>query len=331
MEQFKNEHKYNLFYGLKNGQLKHISEVENGLKCNCFCAACEKRLVARNKGLKRIHHFAHYESAECKYGVQTSIHLVAKEILEKKGQIKVPKVTIFLNEEIEVSEQRIFISKGHFENLSDDKYIKFDNVILEKKLHKFIPDVVAIVGNKKLIIEIAVTHFVGRQKLQKIIDSKISAIEIDLSKIQNDFNINELEPLIIDNIESKKWLHNQYSVEEKSKRQIELTNSIRKKNQNEERRKTKAEREEWYKKYYKKIINRQTKNGRTIAQIENCPLQKRQYQGQFYANINLDCNNCEHSRNTRENNTVLICLFEYHKYKADKKTAYNKRFGNIGG
>lgn len=328
MRQFENEHKYNLFYGLKDGQLKHISEVENGLKCNCICAACEKKLVARNnEGNKRIHHFAHYESAECKYGVQTSIHLVAKEILEKKGEIKVPKVSVFLNEGIEINERRIFISKGYFENLSEEKYIKFDNVILEKKLHKFIPDVVAIVDNKKLIIEIAVTHFVGRQKLQKIIDSKISAIEIDLSKIQNNFNINEFEPLIIENIESKKWLHNQYSIEKKLKLQTKLTTSIVEKNQNEEKRKTKAEREEWYKQYYKKIITPQTKNGNKIAIIENCPLQIRQYQGRFCAIINLDCKNCEHSRNTRENNTILICLYEYHKYKADKKAAYNKRFG----
>jgi competence CoiA-like predicted nuclease len=88
MEQVENEilnteHTYNLFYGLLDNELKHISEVKNGLKCDCICPACEKKLVARNGGQKRKHHFAHYESAECKYGVQTSIHIAAKNILER--------------------------------------------------------------------------------------------------------------------------------------------------------------------------------------------------------------------------------------------------------
>ncbi len=324
MEQIDNEilnteHTYNLFYGLLDNELKHISEVKNGLKCDCICPACEKKLVARNGGQKRIHHFAHYESAECKYGVQTSIHIAAKNILERVKKIRVPAVTVFVNTEIEKTRFE-FISHGQFEKVSAERYIEFQEVILEKKLHKYIPDVVLISKGKRLIVEIAVTHFVGRKKLDKIIKSKISAVEIDLSKIENDFKMEELEPLIIDNLENKTWLHNQYGLEQKERKRLELLAEIHKKNEKERLRiekeeQKKREREIWYKKYYKEIVYRKVGEDYTVKQIENCPLKKRQYQGQFYASVNSDCSECEHSRWERQDGKYLVCLYEYHKLK----------------
>lgn len=328
MKQLENNHKYNLFYGLQDGQLRHISEVSNGIKCKCTCPACDKKLVARNGGKKRIHHFAHYESAECKYGVQTSIHIVAKQILEKCRQIKVPSVSVFINTEIEKTENDEFISHGEFYSIFSEQYVKFDSVILEKKLHRYIPDVVIISKNKKLIIEIAVTHFVGRQKLEKIISSKISAIEIDLSKIENDFNLNDIEPLIIDNLQNKNWLHNQSAVDKASIKQIEIKNKIDEKNLKEWKKREVREkleklekREKWYKSYYKPVVNRKVSDGYTVQQIENCPLRKREFNGQFYANVRADCDKCEHSRRLRDEEKYLICLFDYHNNKTRKKNS----------
>jgi len=306
------EHTYNLFYGIQNGELKHISEVENGLKCNCFCPACEKKLVARNGGHKRIHHFAHYESAECKYGVQTSIHIAAKNILEKTKRIKVPSVSVFINTEIE-KKSYCFISHGNFQEISSDKYIHFEEVILEKKLHRYIPDVVIISNGKRLIIEIAVTHFVGRKKLQKIITSNVSAIEIDLSKIENDFKLDELESLIIDKLENKNWLHNQYGIQKRNILQLEKNIEIDKKNETEFL--IREKRETWYKSHYREIVYRKVSDDYTVKQIENCPLRKREYQGQYYASVNSDCRHCMHSRNEREEGKYLICLHDYHIQK----------------
>lgn len=318
MDNLETDHKYNLFFGLQDGELKHISEVENGLKCKCFCPACDKKLVARNGGRKRIHHFAHYESAECKYGVQTSIHIAAKQILEKIGKIKVPSVSVFINTEIEKSDYE-FISHGEFHKISDELYIPIDSVVLEKKLHKYIPDVVITSKNKRLIIEIAVTHFVGRQKLEKIKTSKISAIEIDLSKIENDFNLADLEPLIIENLENKVWLHNQFGQEQTIKKRAEIFKLINAKNLKEWQDREK--REIWYKQYYKPVIQRQVSDDYVVQQIENCPLKKREYNGQFYASVKRDCVECTHSRWLRDNEQYLICLYDYHNDKRKRKNS----------
>lgn len=308
MDNLETDHKYNLFFGLQDGELRHISEVANGLRCKCFCPACNKKLVARNGGQRRIHHFAHYESAECKYGVQTSIHIAAKQILEKIGKIKVPSVSVFINTEIEKTNYK-FISHGEFYKISDELYIPIDSVVLEKKLHKFIPDVVITSRSKRLIIEIAVTHFVGRQKLEKIKTSKISAIEIDLSKIENDFNLTDLEPLLIDNIENKIWLHNQFREEKTLSKKADILKQTDVKNLKEWQEREK--REIWYKKYYKPVINRQVSDDYVVQQIENCPLKKREYNGQFYASVKRDCIECNHSRWLRDNDQYLICLYEY--------------------
>ena len=324
-------HPYNLFYGLLENELKHISEVKNGLKCNCICPACEKKLVARNGGLKRIHHFAHYQSAECRYGVQTSIHIAAKNILERVKKIRIPEVTVIVNTEVkfvvntdvEFMDPKFFISNELPEKISDAKYIVFDEVILEKK---YIPDVVLIVKGKKLIVEIAVTHFVGRDKLEKIKDSKTSAIEIDLSKIRNDFNLGELEQLIVHNLEIKKWLFNQYGKEYVEKKELELWREIDELKEVErlyiEKRKEKEKLEQkehepekqridkfWKDNgYYKEIVYKQVSNGHIIKQIKDCPLKRHEKEEYSHARVYSDCQECKNYRNEREGGKYLVCI-----------------------
>lgn len=329
MDQNEKNHKYNLFFGLQENQLKHISEVENGLKCNCVCPACEKKLVARNGGKKRVHHFAHYENIECKYGVQTSIHIAAKNILEEKLRIMVPEVSVFLNTEIEKLEFGGFISHGEYQILSSARNIEFDSVVLEKRLHKYIPDVIAKTRDKQMIIEIAVTHFVGRKKLDQIIESKISALEIDLSKIKNDFNYIDLEQLIIQGLENKKWLFNQFAQNEKKERQLKRLENIKNKNLHSATINKEKDREVWYTKYYKDVVERKTENGKVARHILNCPLMKRKFNGINYANLKIDCMNCEHSRGLRENELFLICIYDYDKYKKDKNEKFKNNYGLI--
>lgn len=59
-----------LTYALKEERLVHISEVENGLQCNCKCPSCKQLLIAK-KGNVNDHHFAHISHIECKYGYET--------------------------------------------------------------------------------------------------------------------------------------------------------------------------------------------------------------------------------------------------------------------
>ena len=55
-----------LTYALnKLGDIVFVDNVAKGLDCECICPCCEAKLMAKNGGTKRIHHFAHASGIEC--------------------------------------------------------------------------------------------------------------------------------------------------------------------------------------------------------------------------------------------------------------------------
>lgn len=191
-----------LEYAFKKNQednLVHISEVERGLACNCVCPSCKNNLIA-NKGKRRAHHFSHYKAANCAYGLQTALHIKAKEIIEKYKIFKIPSL------EAKYNDISCLITK--------ERLVKFDEVKLEKRQGQIIPDVIGISKGHKIFIEIFVTHKVDVEKKEYVRNKmNVSCIEIDLSNLyRNDKNIEQkaLEEEIIFNVENKKWIHNFY-------------------------------------------------------------------------------------------------------------------------
>ena len=187
----------NLLYALKNGELVGVDDVESGLKCECVCPACGERLVAK-KGTKMMHHFSHYSGHNCEHGYETSLHLAAKEILQRAKRIMLPAV--YLND------------KNRSEDwlISKPKEIIIDHVDVEFRTNDIIPDIVVHSKNKQLFIEIFVTHRIDEQKLNKIKKASVSTIEIDLSKIE-DISSEQLENILINDIDHKRWAYNSLS------------------------------------------------------------------------------------------------------------------------
>jgi len=69
-----------LTYAIDNdGKLVFVDDVLTGNKCGCFCPACKEPVLAKNKGVKRTHHFAHQSGTECKYACESMLHCLAKE------------------------------------------------------------------------------------------------------------------------------------------------------------------------------------------------------------------------------------------------------------
>ncbi|MCM1314522.1 MAG: hypothetical protein NC244_04030 [Alistipes senegalensis] len=186
----------NSTYALRNNELVYIEDVESGLSCNYVCPACKGKLIAR-KGNKNSHHFAH-QSADCGKGYETALHLLAKEILSEANEITTPPVYIETD--------------SHYPNIKlfPELKIKIDHVELEKKIDNIIPDIILTSGNRQLIIEIKVTHKVDDKKLEKIRNTGISAIEIDLSKYDRIISKSELKEFLIKKRYryTKKWLYN---------------------------------------------------------------------------------------------------------------------------
>ena len=139
-----------------DGKSAYIDDVPNGKNCGCICAECKGKLIAKNNGRIKTHHFAHESGNDNIKCSQTALHLLAKEIIAEEKRIPVPR-----NGKIE--------------------FYKADVVEQEKYLGDIIPDLYATCEGRNFIVEILVTHEVDEVKRKKIANRRISAAEIDLS------------------------------------------------------------------------------------------------------------------------------------------------------
>ena len=185
-----------LIYALKDGIAMSVENVESGLKCGCICPSCGEPLVAK-KGTKRMHHFSHYSGHNCEYGYETSLHLAAKDILSKANRIVLPAVYIHFPNSPKASEL-----------YCEAKEIQIERVELEQRFQDVIPDVVIYAGGKQLFLEVYVTHAIDDIKLAKLKKSNISTIEIDLSRKDHSISPKELQSILLNNSEEKKWVYN---------------------------------------------------------------------------------------------------------------------------
>ena len=71
-------------FGIREGKLVTINDVQSGLSGECVCPQCKEPLIAR-KGFNKIHHFAHYKGSHCNGSLETSLHIKAKQIFEIKN------------------------------------------------------------------------------------------------------------------------------------------------------------------------------------------------------------------------------------------------------
>ena len=137
------------------GETKHISEVENGLKCACICPKCGGALIAR-QGKVVEHHFAHASGDECQHAAETALHLAAKDILAVHNEIVLPAVEIH------------FPHTSRRTAIAPQRRYPIESVAVERKLGSIIPDLVVRISGRELLVEVTVTHGVDGDKLRKI-------------------------------------------------------------------------------------------------------------------------------------------------------------------
>ena len=164
-----------LCYGVREGKLLHISEVPRGLACGCACPACGDRLVAR-QGQLREHHFAHAAGNDCRTAVETALHLAAKEILASRKEIVLPSV------EIQFHFHHYRDSGDKSLTIAPEGRYQLNSVALERRLTNIVPDVIAHVEHRPLLIEVRVTHGIEEQKLARIQRLDMSTVELLLAR-----------------------------------------------------------------------------------------------------------------------------------------------------
>ena len=182
-------------YGIRNGKSLHITEVENGLGCNCVCIGCGTTLIAKTN--HKTPHFAHYSSEQCEHALETSLHLIAKEIIVSSGGLFLPALQFMPPVNITES-KKIYLEQPRLYNL--------DSAVKEIDMGSIVPDILVDSQGMQILVEIYVTHKVDEAKLKKIRGLDISAIEIDLSKCSREFSREELKQRLIHDISCKKWL-----------------------------------------------------------------------------------------------------------------------------
>lgn len=314
-------------FGLKDGKLVEISEVERGLGCGCICPGCGNKLVAR-KGELKVAHFSHYQNPECEHGFETALHLAAKSILEQRREIRLPE---------------LWHDMGRFgqQKLTEVRFPKVSEVIVERRLGNIVPDLLLDFNGQQLLVEIAVTHFVDSEKLAKIKALGTSTIEVDLSGfLKEALDFQKLTNILIEQVEAKAWIFNaklgellqkkleELEAAEKRERLEEEENARRRRDEWEKSQRKemeeKAQREKFYQGYKKSIMVRRPKNlgsfNGEALHVDDCPLKMNAYHigGGFYnyfANVNIDCRRCHHYRGMRDDKASIVCLHNYHVKK----------------
>jgi len=259
-------------YGLKDGRLVSIDDVECGLKCGCICPACKGPLIAK-KGDLNEHHFAHCRCQDCNSGVETATHMIAKDLIANVGWIMTPA----------------FFYPGTKAIVIEEKRVPIDKVLLESRLGSIIPDIIIESKGKILIVEITVSHGVDLIKENRIKKLNLPAIEVLAEQIIKKLYLTskklllgqEFKNEVIEGVLSKRWINNP-----RANTLVEKIKSELKRNYCEQ----------------KEIKNIEFKYGSVfddpdITYVDNCPLDKKTWKGginkgKSFANVYLDCVRC---------------------------------------
>ena len=190
-----NRHENNVYaFDIKNIP-KHISEVESGKK-GYYCMGCGREMQAKKGGIL-THHFAHdpkdiLKKGKCIYSDETYRHKLAKEILQRIKQIKVPNLYKYPSLGIEGKPNKLREAwtvvastvKNELTFYEDENgTICYGRDIVFEGTEKFLlikPDVTFFDKDENpiLLIEIVATHKIDKNKLIKILMHTPSSIKV---------------------------------------------------------------------------------------------------------------------------------------------------------
>lgn len=172
----------------------YVDDVAKGLACNCYCPACKERLVAKNGGTKRIHHFAHASGVDCEGAYETMLHQLAKirvqEAFLNKSEFNIKfkytsycskiKSCGFVAEKCYESKEKVFNLKDFYDSCEQE--VKYDSINRRSDLKLYSSK---NPQRQPIYIEFYVTHASDDFKLHnggKVIEVKIES-EKDIEKI----------------------------------------------------------------------------------------------------------------------------------------------------
>jgi hypothetical protein len=215
--------------------LVHVNDVENGLKCLCYCFACGSDLIAVNNGKIQTSHFRHVIDANCNFVAkyESYVHWLSKLVLQNITSIKLPAINLgnlnvdrYVHDKMNETLKQRLIIEGIFDDINQNE-ISFYNAILQPQFEIKIDkcdleqtrmsqlgsvriDAVINASGNELFIEPFWTNPIDSVKILALKDLDISTISIDLFEFVKRktqyFTFEELSNFIKDNVSSKKWV-----------------------------------------------------------------------------------------------------------------------------
>lgn len=167
-------------------QLVRVEDVPSGLACNCYCAKCGERFEAVHSTSRRWH-FRHHESTNCDGSFESAVHLLAKEVLVQTKCLMLPELKVKTSKALWVRGTR-----GFWETVVEPQLMHFDTVKDEVGMDGRVPDIVMWKGDRKLLVEIFVTHDLTEEKLVWIRERDLATISVNLSWANYDINADSL-------------------------------------------------------------------------------------------------------------------------------------------
>ena len=162
----------------------HINDVKRGLACNCSCPKCKEPLEAKLGYGGRQPHFSHGKGADCSGSYMTALHKLAEQILKEEKAVMVPAYKSI-----------------------DGCILAFERVEIEQRVERkdLQPDIVGITADGlRWFVEIRNTHEVDERKRNKLIESDITCLEIDV----REQTLENLKSFLLDSADSREWLNN---------------------------------------------------------------------------------------------------------------------------
>ncbi|CAG4968443.1 competence protein CoiA family protein [Novilysobacter luteus] len=192
-------------FGLREGVLHYVSEVDTGLACNCTCPdpACAKPLIARNlpsPTRKRAPYFAHASQTPGCGGRESALHRMGKEIVECATQLRLPGWSA-LDGELSFSTVPATLAPGSAQEV----------VLREGQMR---PDVkvIALTGQallQALYVEIKVSHAVDWSKRERVMAQGLNMMEIDLADV-SDEDLQDKATFahhVLERADNRHWIH----------------------------------------------------------------------------------------------------------------------------
>jgi len=110
-----------------------------------------------------------------------------------------------------------------------EMWLDFNDVEAEMSFRNIRPDIVASLNNTYFFIEIAVTHFVDKNKKELFYELNLPTLEIDLASIKETiWTWESLEEEILNNVNHKTWINMlQFSELQQEAKDIALANALK--------------------------------------------------------------------------------------------------------